>query len=247
MIAGLEAALPPSLAPFAARLAVGAGRGTFRVADIIRSRAAFTEVMQPFGKRFLDADERAILSYWTQYYFAALVIPAFTVMVRLRWVLPLDLASVRCDLDADGAIVRFWLPDEGRASPGDAMADALAILVTHLRPFIETCAAWSGLSRRVLWCNAGTMLDVATRELRVDAPSNPGDGTVALRACARAEHLLLRPYGPDPRSSTCERLVCCLRFRLPGVADCGATCPMRARALARPSPAKTEDACRSAP
>ena len=132
MIAGLEAALPPSLAPFASRLAVGAGRGTYRVADIMHSRAAFTEATRALGERFRDADERAVLSYWTQYYFAALVIPAFTVMVRLSWVLPLDLASVRCDLDADGAVVRFWLPDEGRARPGDARADALAILVTHL-------------------------------------------------------------------------------------------------------------------
>jgi ferric iron reductase protein FhuF len=231
VIPGLAAALPPSLAAFAPRLAIGAARGHLRLTDMIRSRAAFFEATQAFAQRFPGADERAILSYWSQFYFAALIIPAFAAMVRLRRVLPLEWDAIRCDINAEGLVERFWLPHEGRLDVSSLVNTGMAALRgLHLRPFIQECASWSGLSRRVLWCNAGTMLDFAIRELDGGGIVTDfmRDQTISLETAGRGEAgtLLFQPYRPIASPMIKQRTVCCLRYRLPDVPGCGSSCPL---------------------
>ena len=239
MIAELLAASPPALAGFSTCLAIGPDAA--RRASCLREPARFAEVVAMFSDRFGGADERAVLSYWTLYYFAALIVPTMTALVRLRRVLPVALDATGFDLDAEGKVGRFWLADEGRPVERDG-GGMTPLVRDHLRPFINACAAHCGLSRRVLWCNAGTIVDFAARELGVEGI---GDGLLMEAALASAppengsgralggEDLLLQPYrrdcGPDPCR---RRRVCCLRCKLPGVASCGTICPLEAQRAA---------------
>ena len=83
----------------------------------------------------------------------------------------------------------------------------------------------------MLWGNAGVIVDHVLRELRDAGARMP-------QAAAEAEACLGWHGGPPsvrsplphtfrragPHNARCRR-VCCLRYRLPGVASCGTLCP----------------------
>ena len=225
MIAGLAAVLPPALAACAGRLEVGTCPGKWRPASGFRDRAVLAEVLATFGRSFDAADERALLSYWSQFYFAALVIPAVaaTLCLGRRW--PLALDAVDFTLDASGVVDRFRLPDEG----AQGSAGFAPLIEDHLAPFIDACAAYNGLSRRTLWCNAGAMFDYAVRELSAAGTVRTAPTCGADKGCLEPRDLLFEPYRARADAAIRKRKLCCLRFKVPGVPCCGDVCPTAAR------------------
>jgi ferric iron reductase protein FhuF len=224
MIPGLAAIVPESLAAMSAKMVVG-GHVSRRCAQV-RDGSLLDEATDRFGAAYRQPDRRALASLWSQYYFAALIIPATAALLCLDRVLPVALDDLALDLEPDGQVCRFRLDNPGhcRAVCG-ARFDVL--VREHLEPFIDACATRVRLSPRVLWSNAATMFDYAVHEC-----SAKGNATGEARAEAMA--LLADPRSPlgaafriaDDGSRT--RRVCCLRYRLPGVASCGALCPLEA-------------------
>ncbi|CAA2136662.1 siderophore-iron reductase FhuF [Methylobacterium bullatum] len=229
MIDQLAALVPPSLSAFGCRIATApSGSGT-RPLSILTSKAAFDEVVDGFGRAsgdgFETADRRALVSLWTQYYLPALIIPYFTALSRLGRALPIGFDRVGFELDEGGIVSRFIVAEEDdrRAGPEPGLDP---LIEGHLRPFFDLCQTHYGLSRHVLWCNAGVTADFALRALSGDA----------LPASSRAEACLGRcggdAFGRCPLAQAFRggeerrRRVCCMRYRIPGVPSCGALCPV---------------------
>ena len=262
--ARVAAQVPDSLAAYRDGIAAGPGGpealplGALRDADVFDATlAAFGA---GFGAEFQGADPRVRVSYWSQYYLAALATPALTALVRLGRPLPLAFDALSLELDAAGRPCRFRLPADGAARAACPPPGLTGLVEAHLRPFVELCHARCGIAPRVLWGNAAVILDYVARELG-GPPGDPlgdGGGTGAAPArggacaaacddvaaclgwragpaCARSplDSPLDNPLAQAlcPGASGCRRRrVCCLRHRLPGVPSCGALCPVECAA-----------------
>ncbi|MBP1183940.1 siderophore-iron reductase FhuF [Methylobacterium sp. PvR107] len=246
MIAEVAAQVPDSLAAYRGGVAAGPGGAEALPLCALRDPGLFDATLAAFsaglgaacdtgcgtgcGTACAAHDRRVLVSYWSQFYLAALATPALTALMRLGRPLPLAFDALRLELDAAGRPTRFLIPE---AALGCDPAPGLAGLVeAHLRPFVELCHARCGIAPRVLWGNAAVILDYVAREL--DGALGDGAGT----ACDDVASCLGWRAGPAcarsplsqalcPGAAGCRRRrVCCLRHRLPGVPSCGALCPV---------------------
>ncbi|WP_375463217.1 siderophore-iron reductase FhuF [uncultured Methylobacterium sp.] len=228
MIEAVIARVPASLATFGCRIAAGPGGAGVRPLSTLRDGAVFDAVIDGFGAPYGSADRRAVVSLWTQSYLAALLIPSVTALLCLGRGLPVGFERVGFELDAGGVLARFLLPDDA-GEPNPSLA---ALIDGHLRPFVELCHAHSGLSRRVVWGNAGVIVDLVLRELGTGADLRPGplaEAEVCLgrqRGHAVGRCPLAQVFHASGPSDARRRRVCCMRYRLPGVASCGPSCPV---------------------
>ena len=180
-------------------------------------------------------DRRILVSYWSQFYFAALATPALTALVRLGRPLPLAFDAVSLELDAAGRPARFLLPAEAAGCAACPAPGLTGLVEAHLRPFVELCHARCGIAPRILWGNAAVILDYVARELGGEAPACDDVaaclGWRAGPSCARSPLDSPLAQALCPGASGCRRRrVCCLRHRLPGVPSCGALCPVECAA-----------------
>jgi ferric iron reductase protein FhuF len=238
MIAEVAAQVPDSLAAYRGGVAAGPGGPQALPLCALRDPGLFDTTLAAFaaglgedceagcGGACAAPDRRVLVSYWSQFYLAALATPALTALMRLGRPLPLAFDALRVELDAAGRPVRFLIPE---AALGCDPAPGLAGLVeAHLRPFVELCHARCGIAPRILWGNAAVILDYVARELGEGAGAACDDvasclGWRAGPACARSP----LSQALCPGASGCRRRrVCCLRHRLPGVPSCGALCPV---------------------
>jgi ferric iron reductase protein FhuF len=249
----VAARLPPSLATYGTRVAVGPCDADACPAACLRDPACLDRILAGFGAAYAPEapegappDRRSLVSLWSQTWLAALVIPSATALLCLGRALPVALDAVAFELDGTHTLARFVLPAEAPASGGFA-----GLVDDHLDPFIGLCAAATGISPRALWGNAGVMLDFAVSELAASGPVLPGPAAEAAALlgrhssdwhssdrspCAAAPDC---PLARTFRGPGRPRRVCCLRYRLPGVPSCGALCP----ADTGPAQPQTETPC----
>jgi len=243
MIAEVAAQVPDSLAAYRGGVAAGPGGAEALPLCALRDPGLFDATLAAFaaglgaacdtgcgtgcGTACAAHDRRVLVSYWSQFYLAALATPALTALMRLGRPLPLAFDALHLELDATGRPARFLIPE---AESGCDPAPGLAGLVeAHLRPFVELCHARCGIAPRVLWGNAAVILDYVAGELGGREGAAPACDDVAAclgwragPACARSP----LSQALCPGASGCRRRrVCCLRHRLPGVPSCGALCP----------------------
>ena len=229
MIAEIAACVPASLQAYRGGVAVGPGGPTALPVAALREPAVFDATLATFGAGYGAADRRVLVSYWSQFYLAALATPALTALIRLGRPLPLGFDTTRLELDDAGRPARLLVPAETPDCRSSGCASGLAGLVEgHLSPFVEMCHARCGIAPRVLWGNAAVILDYVAGEL--GGANDPACTAAATRlgwrgtlACGR--NPLAQALCAD--ASGCRRRrVCCLRHRLPGVPSCGALCPL---------------------
>lgn len=263
MIAAVAAQVPDTLAAYRDGIAEGPGGPEALPLGALRDPDVFDATLAAFGAgfgaEFQRADPRVRVSYWSQFYLAALATPALTALVRLGRPLPLAFDAVSLELDAAGRPCRFRLPADGSGCAACPAPGLTGLVEAHLRPFVELCHARCGIAPRVLWGNAAVILDYVARELGEPLREPHGDGPGAARASARpvacptaraacddvaaclgwragpgcARSPLESPLAQAlcPGASGCRRRrVCCLRHRLPGVPSCGALCPVECAA-----------------
>lgn len=236
MIVEVAVRVPASLEAYRNGVAVGPGGPGALPLIALRDPAVFDIVFSTFGAGYGMADRRVLVSYWSQFYLAALATPALTALVRLGRPLPLAFDTTSLECDAAGRPARL-LVSADTAEPGSGhgpdQAPGLAGLVEgHLRPFIDMCHARCGIAPRILWGNAAAILDYVAGELagELGGAEDPACMGVAawlgwrgVPACGR--NPLARALRPD--ASGCRRRrACCLRRRLPGVPSCGTLCPL---------------------
>lgn len=212
------------------RLAAPPGGGAVACRDLFTAEG-FDKALAPLMARYPSADRRAVVSLWSLYYFSTLAIVPVILWRRLGVVLPLALDDVSMIAAPDtGLPEAFLLPDSGEVVADLRASQALrAMIEDHLRPAIAFMSGHCRLSPRLLWCNAAGYIDWIAREL------DPGDD--AAKGLELFSPYKLANGADNPLHGSIKRIsvgdgvqsqrkVCCLRYLVPGVGGCGATCPL---------------------
>lgn len=233
LIAEVAARVPDSLGAYRGSVAARPGGPGARPLTALRDPAVFDATLAAFGAGFGAVDRRILVSYWSQFYFAALATPALTALVCLGRALPLAFEATSLELDDAGRPARLLVAAQAPCGVAPGLG---GLVEAHLAPFVALCHRQCGLAPRVLWGNAAVILDYVAGELGVVELG--GDLGRNVPACAEIAACLGRgvlPCGSGgmplaralcPAVGGCRRRrVCCLRSGLPGVPSCGALCP----------------------
>ncbi|WP_018719160.1 siderophore-iron reductase FhuF [Arhodomonas aquaeolei] len=205
--------------------------------------------LEPYLERmhpgFVPSARRAVVSQWSKFYFARLILPVATAAVQ-GWRVPVPPEPVGVAVGTGGDVQAFHLPGPGglfEATPDGPFERFAHLLDDHLSPVVTALARHERLSARVLWSNAGNYLEFVIGRL-AEAGLSPGgvDDAYALLAASRRPdgtrnplHQPVRyldvPDGEGGRRSWRQRRMCCIRDLLPEYGLCG-NCPR----LAAPPP-----------
>lgn len=188
-------------------------------------------LIEAFEREHGPADRRAVVSYWSLWYFGGLLVPAVAATVAIGEELPLGVEDLAVRLDRSaGRVVGFELPASWKEGP--MTFDAL--VVDHVAQVVERLTERYRVGKRLLWVNAAhyiewTLSELATRaeladearmarELLLERAEWPGWGRNPLQGAIR--------YVEEGGDIVRRRRVCCLRHMLPSVAGCGDLCPL---------------------
>ena len=206
-------------------------------ADLLRAEVLLP-LLDTYAAQYHGADRRAAVSMWTQYYCAQLIYSTMGAHLRLGRALPVRLEDIALLVTETGTPDGFRIPHAGAPLADIEGMEAFATLFrAHLQPlFTTTIAARAGVAARLLWTNAGVRVVAALRlaEQRPEVPRAriaDGRALIANRHWADGEanplFQAVKPLAVEGKEVQ-RRRVCCLRYMLPGVAGCGATCPLPA-------------------
>jgi ferric iron reductase protein FhuF len=179
------------------------------------------------------AEERALASLWSRWYFAKLIPPVLACGLLAGRSLPLSPAETGIVLGADGMPRAIALPHAGEVtSEHDPLLRFAPMIRGHVATVVECLSAHVRLAPRILWNNAAVYADWALRRM-AEEPGVPA--AVARRALALLEAPTLPDGGANPFHAPLRdiqgpagplrlRRQCCLLYRLPGEGCCR-TCP----------------------
>ncbi|HGL4261222.1 siderophore-iron reductase FhuF [Burkholderia dolosa] len=178
---------------------------------------------------------RALVSQWSKYYFGRAAPAAVVAALTLGRPLDMALEHTFVALD-DGMPAALYFARDALGAPSDDPAIRYAPLVAHLGAVIDLLAAMGRVTPRVLWSNAGNLLDYLLhtyRSLRCAADPVRDAGWLFGSACVHGEPNPLRlpvrdaiprsPLLPNPFRA---RRVCCLRYEIPGETQLCGSCPL---------------------
>jgi len=227
------ARFPEALAWYGGKLVLPGGTQDAMSGQELQAGGA-ERLMARFATLYPGSDRRALVSMWTQWHFGALVIPATVAILLGERDLPLELDRVAIVPQEAGLTSAIVIPDEG--TPRCAGDDPFARLFEgHVAPLVNQLSGQFRVSPRLLWANAAAIFEWTLQQL----PADLADPQVLAAAHLRLERRL-EPSGQ--RNAMCEavrypveqgepirrRKLCCLRYLLAGVADCGSLCPLHA-------------------
>lgn len=180
-----------------------------------------------------DAEKHApaLLSQWSKYYFW-LAAPAGIAALLLRRPLDMTPARTRLVLRAGMPVALYFSADALQPAEADG-AHCYAPLLGHLQGVIEILASMASMSPRVLWSNAGNLLDYlasqctalpgAAEDMACLFQATTGDGEAnPLRTPVRH----VQPRSALLPSPFRARRVCCMRNQIPGETNLCTSCPL---------------------
>lgn len=186
------------------------------------------------GMRYPGGDRRAVASLWAKQHFATLLPPFLAITLLAEHEIDVGLSAIGCSFSDEGVTRSIHLTDAGRpAAPREPFQRFLPLIDGHLTPSISALASTSGVSRRVLWSNAGNMFDFIVRRIeRAVGPRPPIADALALMAAKHLPDDRPNPLYDPVRYSGGEgpsrmRRVCCIRYLIPELGYCS-TCPLPA-------------------
>lgn len=187
-----------------------------------------------FAERHPGGERQALVSMWSQWHFAAVVIPTVAALLLAHRELPVALPEARFALHDDGRTAAILLRPGATLAPAGRRGRFDALIEGHLAPLVKLLAAHFPVSARLMWANVAVRFAWAVQQC-AERPEADRDGiaeaekllTTALTPAGARNPLydMLRP-SPLVAIEACQRRVCCLRYLLPGVADCGSLCPL---------------------
>ncbi|WP_170975477.1 siderophore-iron reductase FhuF [Martelella alba] len=188
-------------------------------------------LLAPLMALYQGEDRAAVVSMWSQWYFALLLAPWIRVNMLYNWQLPILPRDIGFTLSKDAVPEQFILAHAGRPAPCENGQVRFAELLTiHLSPVCQTFATLSGIKPGLFWNNAGIRLAHGlsmAREAGADTASADGflqthtlsDGSV--NPVYRPMRVISSPSGPP----TIIRRRCCLRYKISGLEYCP-SCPL---------------------
>lgn len=192
------------------------------------------ELLFLFGsRRYPGADPRAVASLWAKYHFATLLPPFLAIALIAEHDIDVRIEAIGCIFSEDGVTQSIHLPDAGRAAaPVDAFQRFQPLMDGHLTPLIAAIAAASGVSRKVLWSNAGNMFDFIVRRIEgaIGRTVTVTDALTLMAARRQPDgkpNPLFDPvrYPDDGEGPKRLRRICCIRYLVPELGYCS-TCPL---------------------
>ena len=232
MISALQTCLTGDHAWIGERLALAGSRDEAIPAIDLLEPHTIGQIVDQFAERHPGGDRRAIVSLWAQWYFLALLTPSIAAALCLGRVLPVGIREISVALDSTGRPDVVVLDSDG-IIPSHGAAPIFDKLISHnLESLIASMCRSFDIAPRVLWSNAGTVIEWTLTQF---APSARDTGALAegqrllqQRSRAGKANPLYEPvrYVPENGPLIRRRRVCCLRYRLDGVAHCGDLCPL---------------------
>lgn len=211
------------------------------VNDYTRSFEPVSDLTQPdrlstivnrFSTCYQQPEPRAVASQWSKLYFSKLIIPSVAASLMLDWRLPLNLHDTGIILDELGRPEAFRLAHSGFASPSQTTEERFSCVIdAHIAPVIDAIARVSGLSRKVLWSNAGNIVENVVSFCETSAPAKnsveQARKFLGTRQLSNGEtNRLFEPvrYPEMNGAPVRKRRVCCIRYLIPSLGYCK-TCP----------------------
>lgn len=197
------------------------------------ARGGFSETLDRFAASHGNTDRRAAASFWSLYYFSTLTIP-YVVARRAEISLPVAFDGMTIAISDDGLPRAFGLPHEGDWSEGGDLVQFVTPLVDcHLARAVALFKEKTGISPKLAWNNAAVYIDYAFNATDRSPPGGDGhwpsrplfDCPLLANGNRNPFHGCLR-HELDAGVTHCRRKVCCLRYRLPGIAGCGELCAL---------------------
>ncbi len=192
-----------------------------------------------FAATMPGGEPRAVVSMWSQWHFSNVVVPSIVARLLAGLNLPVSLSAGSFALHDNGCTAGVLIPSHAPLPPAEGAAAGFAGLIdSHLAPLIAFVASHFGVSSKLLWSNAAVSFAWAVQQC-ADHPDVDRDGlaeangilTAVLTPAGDRNFLsgALKPSSLTPMEN-CQRRICCLRYLLPGMADCGSFCPLPSQA-----------------
>lgn len=227
------ARFPEALAWYRDKLVLSGGSGeTVSGREFVEGAAE--RLMARFARLYPDSDRRALVSMWSQWHFGALVIPATAAILLDGHDLPLEIERIAIVPQQAGLTSAIVISDEvaTRCSGADPFA---RLFEGHVEPLIALLSGQFRVSPRLLWVNAAQIFEWILQQM----PAGLADPHVLAAARQRLERRLEPSGQRNPMYEAVRypveqgvpvrrRKLCCLRYLLAGVADCGSLCPLNA-------------------
>jgi len=179
-----------------------------------------------------ETHARALLSQWTKYYFGFAATAGFVAAALLRRPLAMSPDNTHIVL-RDGLPIAAYFARAALQPVECDPARRYAPLVDHLNTVIETLCTMTRIAPRVLWSNAGNLLDYLFEQC---APQFDLSEDIAwlfgpLAANGEANPLRLPVRQAKPRAASLPnpfsvRRVCCVRYEIPGETQLCGRCPL---------------------
>ncbi len=212
-------------------------RGDLLLAELLEPRY-IERVLRNYGRRHgREPLREAVASEWSKRYFASIVKPAVAAAILVDWRLPLTPEKIGLDVNDDGDIVSVRFSSFGRPVAAASPEERFDFLIRdNLAVAVNAIANASGLSRNVLWSNAGNMFEGTARSCEALLPSRTSGLDHAFEILKTellsdgARNPLFRPiiYPVEGGQPKRRRRVCCVRYLLDALDYC-ATCPVPER------------------
>ena len=136
--------------------------------------------------------------------------------------------------ELEGRTAALVIPHDGGPSQAGTRERFARLFSGHVEPLIHHFAARFDVSQRLLWTNAAAIFEWTLQQVEeagMPSPAALEEGRALLRQrnggngrpnplCGAVRYPL--EQGLPVR----RRKICCLRYLLPGVEDCGSLCPL---------------------
>ncbi|MFE0018671.1 siderophore-iron reductase FhuF [Mesorhizobium sp. NPDC059054] len=189
------------------------------------------QCLTAFGRNYKEPDAQAVATQWSKWHFSIVLTPVLALNIVADRQLPIALDEIGVLLSPDSRTQGLRLPDSGSTVHFDNAHQRFARIVEgHLAPVVSALSQASTLPSKVLWSNAGNVVENVVAE----CASWLGDEHRGVRD-ARA--FLASRTWPDGRKNelfepirysgtgTRRRRICCLRYRMDSLPLCK-SCPL---------------------
>lgn len=234
MIAALEPCFTGNLVWYGERMALAGEREPSVAGTQLLEPCAARQVIGAFAAAYPGCDGRAVVSLWTQWYFAALVIPSVAAAVRLGRVLPVGIGEIGIVLGEEGQPDAIVIEHDGTVPPLGAAELFEKLISENMEPLVAALCRAFAVSPRLMWSNAATVLEWALSQSEAGIVGDAAalaegrrllHGRMTARGLANPLHEPVR-YVTEQGTRVRRRRVCCLRYLLNGEEHCGSLCPL---------------------
>lgn len=203
-----------------------------RVSELADHRTTLLDAMVTLYGGERETHARALLSQWTKYYFGFIATAGFVAAALLRRPLAMSPDKTHIVLRDGLPVAAYFMRDALQPVECDP-ARRYTPLVDHLNTVIGIVCAMTRIAPRVLWSNAGNLLDYLFEQCapRFDLTDDIAWLFGALDANGEANPLRQPVRQAKPRAASLPnpfsaRRVCCVRYEIPGETQLCGRCPL---------------------